>query len=145
MPLTARLAHADQLKILRQKLTTAWEDAKREDRDALEAWEREKATFEASAEAGADGKKPKFPTKRPEQKADRLMLSRCTVTLMMRGGGEIGGIIGEVDTHHVVIESMAGKEFFDAVVRLDEVQALVVRARDPQSGSSGWAPNPLLQ
>jgi type II secretory pathway predicted ATPase ExeA len=51
------------------------------------------------------------------------------VTLMLDSGQELSGVVKEVGDKVVHLASLTGKEFYDAVVDLDEVTAVVVRAR----------------
>jgi hypothetical protein len=51
------------------------------------------------------------------------------VTLILRSGKEYGGTVGEVREQSVVLKSLSGKEFYDALVRLDDVSAIELRNR----------------
>ena len=51
------------------------------------------------------------------------------VTLIIRSGKEYGGTVGEVRGQAVVLKSLSGKEFYDALVRLDDVSAIEIRNR----------------
>ncbi len=51
------------------------------------------------------------------------------VTLMLRGGGEVGGSVVKVSGDAVHLGQLTGKDFYDAVVALDAIAAVVVRAR----------------
>ena len=51
------------------------------------------------------------------------------VTLILRSGKEYGGTVGEVRGQAVVLKSLSGKEFYDALVRLDDVSAIEIRNR----------------
>ena len=51
------------------------------------------------------------------------------VTLVLRSGKEYGGTIGEVRAQTVVLKSLSGKEFYDALIRLDDVSAIEIRNR----------------
>lgn len=51
------------------------------------------------------------------------------VTLMLRSGKEYGGTVAEVRGQAVVLKSLSGKEFYDALVRLDDVSAVEIRNR----------------
>jgi hypothetical protein len=62
----------------------------------------------------------------------RALLSRQIgkpVTLKLDSGDELGGVVALVGDRVVHLEKLSGKEFFDAVVDLDEVAAVVVRVR----------------
>lgn len=51
------------------------------------------------------------------------------VTLLLRSGKEYGGTVGEVRGQSVVVKSIVGKEFYDALVRLDDISAVEIRNR----------------
>jgi hypothetical protein len=51
------------------------------------------------------------------------------VTLKLDSGEELGGIVRTVGDHVVHVEKISGKEFFDAIVDLDEVAAVILRVR----------------
>jgi hypothetical protein len=51
------------------------------------------------------------------------------VSLMISAGESVEGTIEKVGDHFVLISKLSGKEFFDALVRIDEVKAVVFRAR----------------
>ncbi|HYD57407.1 MAG TPA: hypothetical protein VEB41_10915 [Burkholderiales bacterium] len=50
-------------------------------------------------------------------------------TVRVRSGQEITGIVRDVNATLVVIGSTAGREFFDAVVPLEAVDAVLVRTK----------------
>ncbi len=52
------------------------------------------------------------------------------VTLKTRSGQEITGTVKFVSGRLVQVTQVAGKEFFDAVVPLDAVEAVLVRTKD---------------
>jgi hypothetical protein len=52
------------------------------------------------------------------------------VELQLRNGHSYAGKIGEVGDHTVLVKELRGKEFFDALVRLDDIVAVEVRVRD---------------
>jgi len=49
--------------------------------------------------------------------------------LHLRSGQELAGKLGELGTSWVVIQELVGKEFYDAIVRLEDVTAVSIRAR----------------
>jgi len=51
------------------------------------------------------------------------------VTLRLRGGEELSGVVRDATERLVVIGELSGREFFDAVVPLDAVEAVIVRVR----------------
>ena len=52
------------------------------------------------------------------------------VTVVLRGGTELTGKIESVGDNTLRLSGLSGKEFFDAVVDLDDVSAVIFRARD---------------
>jgi hypothetical protein len=52
------------------------------------------------------------------------------VTVRVRSGQEITGVVREVGSRVVQIGAVSGKEFFDAVVPLDAVDAVFVRTKE---------------
>lgn len=62
----------------------------------------------------------------------KSLLERLTgreVTLNLTGGGELTGTVAKVETQLVHIAKLRGKEFYDAVVRLDLISAVTTRVR----------------
>lgn len=51
------------------------------------------------------------------------------VTLNLQSGVELSGTVQSVADDVVKLGELAGKEFFDAVVRLDSIDAVVVRVK----------------
>ncbi len=51
------------------------------------------------------------------------------VKLRLRSGQEIEGTVAKVGAHAVHVSQLAGMDFYDAAVRLDDVSAVVVKAR----------------
>ncbi len=51
------------------------------------------------------------------------------VSLMISSGESVEGTIEKVGDHFVLISKLSGKDFYDALVRIDEVRAVVFRAR----------------
>ena len=52
-----------------------------------------------------------------------------TVTVLLRSGKEYGGTVAEVRGQSVVLKNLSGKEFYDALIRLDDVSAVEIRNR----------------
>jgi len=59
---------------------------------------------------------------------ERFMGERITVSLT--GGGELQGVVSKVGVTTLYITELTGREFFDAVVRLDHISAVVVKMRN---------------
>ena len=56
-------------------------------------------------------------------------LAGKSVTLHLSNGSTITGKVAEVSKQHVRIAEISGKEYFDALVRVDAIVALETRAR----------------
>lgn len=52
-----------------------------------------------------------------------------TATVVLRSGKEYGGTVGEVRDHAVVLRNLAGREFSDALIVLDDIAAVELRNR----------------
>ncbi len=52
------------------------------------------------------------------------------VTVRLRSGQEFAGIVREVNSRVVQLGAVGGKEFFDAVVPLEQVEAVYLRTKD---------------
>ncbi len=65
--------------------------------------------------------------------AIRLSLEKFVgerVTLSLAGGGELQGVVGRVGATALQIKELTGREFFDAVIRLDHISAVAVKMRN---------------
>ena len=51
------------------------------------------------------------------------------VTLRLSGGQELTGVLREATGKLVVLGGLAGREFFDAAIPLEKVEAVLVRTR----------------
>jgi hypothetical protein len=52
------------------------------------------------------------------------------VTLRVQSGQDITGIVREVNSEIVQIGAVSGKEFYDAMVSLDSIEAVYLRIKD---------------
>ena len=52
------------------------------------------------------------------------------VTLRLRSGQELTGTVRLVSTKIVHLGALSGREFFDAVISVDAIEAVIVRTRD---------------
>jgi hypothetical protein len=59
-----------------------------------------------------------------------VLAAKKSLTVVLKGGHTYSARIGQVGDHYVLLSELSGKEFFDALVAIDEIAALVVRARD---------------
>ena len=51
------------------------------------------------------------------------------VTVRLRGGQELTGIVRDANAKLVVLGAVSGREFFDAVVPLEAVEAVLIRTK----------------
>lgn len=58
------------------------------------------------------------------------MDARARALVHMRSGEVLEGVVASVADHHVVLSGLANREFYDAVIRIDDISAIEVRARD---------------
>ncbi len=63
-------------------------------------------------------------------KANLEKLVGKNVTLKLSSGEELGGVVAKVGPNAVQLSQLTGKEFFDAVIPLEKVVALIVRTRN---------------
>ena len=62
--------------------------------------------------------------------AEQLMAAKGQrVVLFMRAGRDVEGTVGMLSKEVVEVKGLVGREFFDAVVRVDDVSAVVYRVR----------------
>jgi hypothetical protein len=51
------------------------------------------------------------------------------VTVRLRGGQELTGVVRDANAKLVVLGAVSGREFFDAVVPLEAVEAVLIRTK----------------
>jgi hypothetical protein len=68
---------------------------------------------------------------KPDQKMGAVLkdLSGKRVTVHLRSGGDVTGKLTVVGDHLVQLSQLANKDFFDAVVAVDAIAAVEVKAR----------------
>jgi hypothetical protein len=74
-------------------------------------------------EPGIEVNDPIWIVKTLEQQAGKR------VKVKLRSGQDVDGIVSKVGHHAVHLTQLAGMEFYDAAVRLDDISAVVVKAR----------------
>ncbi len=52
-----------------------------------------------------------------------------TVTVLMNSGTELTGKVKAVDRDYLHLESLSGREYFDALVRTDQIAAVIAKLR----------------
>ena len=52
------------------------------------------------------------------------------ITVRTRSGQELTGVVRDVTPRFVQLGGLSGREFFDAVVALDSIEAVIVRTKE---------------
>ena len=52
------------------------------------------------------------------------------ITVRTRSGQELTGVVREVTPRFVQLGALSGRDFFDAVVALESIEALIVRTKE---------------
>ena len=60
----------------------------------------------------------------------QAMNAPARVTVHLRNGETLEADVGGVADHHVVLSGLANRDFYDAVIRIEHISAIEVRARD---------------
>ena len=53
---------------------------------------------------------------------------KAGATLHLRNGMSLSGTVGDVSDHAVVLTSLTGKEFYDAMITIADISAIEMRA-----------------
>jgi hypothetical protein len=80
------------------------------------------AIAQASAQGVAVSPKDTIQSVVAAQKAKR-------VTLRLRSGQELTGILRESTDRLVVLGELSGREFFDAVIAIESIEAVIIRTK----------------
>ncbi len=72
---------------------------------------------------------PLVATETMHDALQRLQATKKPVELVLRNGKSYRGNLGSVGDHAVVVTEIAGREFYDAYILLDDITAVEVRAR----------------
>jgi hypothetical protein len=57
------------------------------------------------------------------------MNSGQSIYVRLSSGEELGGVVQEVGTNFLHLSELQGREFFDALIRIDDIVALIKRAK----------------
>ncbi len=88
-----------------------------------------------AGEAGAEGKKAtpvegaRFDTSFPLKENLNTFMGK-DVYVLLRSGQTIQGYVKSVGDHFLHLERLAGKDFYDALVRIDDISAMEARFRE---------------
>ncbi len=61
---------------------------------------------------------------------EQALAASARVRLHLRSGQSLEGKVSALADHNVVIAALTGREFYDAVVRIGDISAIEVRARN---------------
>jgi hypothetical protein len=93
------------------------------------------ASMSFVAQASAESKKPtpvegaSFDTSFPLKENLKTFLGK-DVQLLLRSSQTVEGYVKSVGDHFVHLEKLAGKDFYDALVRIDDISAMEARFRE---------------
>ena len=59
----------------------------------------------------------------------QALAEKAKVTVYLRGNASFSGTVADVGDHAVVIANLQGRDFSDALIRLDQVTAVEARVR----------------
>jgi len=59
----------------------------------------------------------------------QLQGEKLRAELQLRGGHVLSGAVSAVGEHFVVLGSLASRDFYDAVVRIEDISAIVAHLR----------------
>jgi hypothetical protein len=88
------------------------------------------ALLPAGQAQAADADAPLFSTN-ASMAANLKNLAGKKVTVYLKGGTPLTGIVKATGDHLVHLEKLDGKDFFDALVLIDQIGAIDTRARTP--------------
>lgn len=88
------------------------------------------AFFASSTPAGAGEEKKGLSVAGGVHEALVRIGSGEKVELGLRNGQTYAGVLGLIGDQLVLIQQLRGKEFYDALVRIDDISSLEVRVRD---------------
>jgi small nuclear ribonucleoprotein (snRNP)-like protein len=85
----------------------------------------------APATPAADTEQKKLDIRQNDTMADFLDgLAGTTVEVALRSGSTLTGRLTKVHQNLAVLSELRGKEFYDAVIRIEDISAVTVRMRD---------------
>lgn len=59
----------------------------------------------------------------------QLQSEKLRAEVQLRGGHVLSGAVTTVGEHFVVLSALASRDFYDAVVRIDDISAIVAHVR----------------
>jgi len=62
-------------------------------------------------------------------KTSLLQFKDKSVEISLRSGEQISGKISNIGSHVILLRELKGKEYYDALINIDEIAAVVFRAR----------------
>lgn len=83
----------------------------------------------AAAQGGAAGALALDATQSMRDNLVRVQSAKRSVELVLKNGKSYRGLVGGVGDHAILLTQIEGREFFDALIALDEIAALEMRVR----------------
>ncbi len=84
---------------------------------------------QAAAPAADSGAVGLDPAQTMHDNLARLQKAKKSVEVVLENGKSYRGLVGGVGDHAVLLTEIQGREFFDALIALDEIAALELRVR----------------
>jgi hypothetical protein len=58
-----------------------------------------------------------------------LQFKGKTIEIQLKSGGQLAGKLSEVGTQSILLKELHGKEYYDALIVIDEIAAVIYKAR----------------
>lgn len=58
-----------------------------------------------------------------------LQLKGKTIEIQLKGGGQLAGKLSEIGTQSILLKELRGKEYYDALIMIDDITAVIFKAR----------------
>jgi len=58
-----------------------------------------------------------------------LQFKGKTIEIQLKTGGQLSGKLSEVGTQSILLKELRGKEYYDAIIVIDDITAVIFKAR----------------
>jgi len=62
-------------------------------------------------------------------KTSLLQFKGKTIEIQFKSGGQLAGKLSEVGTQSILLQELRGKEYYDALIVIDDIAAVIFKAR----------------
>jgi len=62
-------------------------------------------------------------------KTNLLQFKGKTIEVQLKSGGQLAGKLSEVGTQSILLKELRGKEYYDALIVIDDIAAVIFKAR----------------